>query len=301
MGRWRSYWQTVGHRIAVDRGAFRVVWLVTWLTVRGWIRQAGRKPVARIAYHPHPGGPWYMLPLALRYTNIKPVRQVSEADIVMIFDDRTETDGQSDMYRALPPDVPLINAGISDISKRHVARMFETVFGYKLSVNPLTHTGPMVEKSNENGVHDGVIVQGPITQPKPDCVYQKLVETVTRPGVTEDLRCTCVGGEVVQIFRKEKASHLRFSTRYLQTTLVNPADALTPEERQKISEFATRIGLDFGSIDVLRDHLGDGMIYIVDVNKTGMPVFSMSVSALETGLKRIGLAAESMIKARLDA
>ena len=38
-------------------------------------------------------------------------------------------------------------------------------------------------------------------------------------------------------------------------------------EKQKISLFCTNLGLEFGSLDILRD-MDEGKIYIVDANNT---------------------------------
>jgi hypothetical protein len=208
----------------------------------------------------------------------------------MIFDDRTVSDV------ALPDtSVRRLNAAATDISKAHVGRVFAQTFGYPLSVDPCHHVGPMVQKSDRNGVHDGCIVHGPLTHPNPDHVYQRLIESHIGDRVTEDLRCVCVGGEIVQVFRKEKDEETRFQARYRQTTLHQPSAMFTPDERTSIRAFCHAIGLDFGSIDVLRDYSEAGRPYIVDVNKTCMPVLSMPASDLETALRTIGRAVEAYL------
>ncbi|MEM7728200.1 MAG: hypothetical protein AAF311_02885 [Pseudomonadota bacterium] len=285
---WLDYWRAVGGRITWDRSILRGAWTVPWLSFRGRARRPGRR--GTIAYFPQPAAPWYTLPLALSGTGIRHVRDPRQADAVMIFDDRTVSD-------VTIPDTParLLNALATDVSKSHVGRIFEDVFGYPLTLDPTEHSGPMVQKSDVNGVHDGTIVTGPLAQPVPGCVYQHLAESHVLDGVTEDLRCVCVGGAVVQVFRKEKATSDRFRAVYLETTLRDPRDCFSDAELSDIGRFCDAMGLDFGSIDVLRDHRGDGRIYIVDVNKTCMPVLSMPVAELERGLIRIGQAVEAMI------
>ena len=285
---WLDYWRAVGGRISWDRGLLRGLWIVPWLQLSA----RRQRPAARghIAYYPQPAGPWYTLPLALAGTSIRQTSDHSRADAVMMFDDRTQSDPLGPKTGA-----QLINARATDISKDHVADIFEQVFGYPLAVDPTIHTGPMVQKSDVNGVHDGAIVEGPIPAPKPDCVYQHLVDSTVRDGVTEDLRCVCVGGDIVLVFRKEKADRLRFSTSYLQTTLRDANGTFSKDERQKIARFCDAMGLDFGSIDVLRDYSKGGRPYIVDVNKTCMPVLSMPAGELAEALRRIGAAAENFI------
>ena len=285
---WLDYWRTVRGRVVYDRGFARALWTVPYLWLKGRARR--RPATVRLAFHPQPAGPWYTLPLSLAGTGVRIVRRVGDADAVMVFDDRT------DGAVARPETgAPLLNARITDISKAHVGRVFGSVFGYALSVDPLTHAGPMVEKSDENGVHDGRIVKGPLAVARPGMAYQRLVDSTVRDGVTEDLRCTCVGGRVVSVVRKEKSAASRFRADYLVTHPVTPEAALSEEERSQLAVFLDRMGLDFGSIDVLRDYGAGGDIYVVDVNKTCMPVLSMNVRDMDRELAKIGDAAERLI------
>jgi hypothetical protein len=245
---------------------------------------------ATLAFFPHPAAPWYTLPLALAGTSVRIRRTLTTADAVMIFDDRTQSDVTIPKTSAV-----VLNARVTDISKAHVGRVFEQVFGYALSLNPVTHCGPMVQKSDINGVHDGRVVDGPLAQPVPGCVYQHPVESWVRDGVSEDLRCIFVGDRIVQVFRKEKAEAARFHAQYLQTALRDPDETFTSGEHALIAQFCAALGLDFGSMDILRDYADGGRLYIVDVNKTCMPVLSMPVRSLEVGLRRIGDAVEALI------
>lgn len=285
---WLDYFRAVGPRITWDRSLLRGAWTVPWLQLTGRLKCP--PPIGTIAYFPQPAGPWYTLPLALVRTGIRRTSDLGKADVIMIFDDRTQSNVTLPTTTAR-----LLNARATDVSKVQVGRVFEAVFHYPLTLDPLTHDGPMVEKSDVNGVHDGRIVIGPIVSPRAESVYQALVDSTVRDGVTEDLRCVCVGGDIVVVFRKEKATQDRFKAAYLETTLREPASVLSDQERTDITRFCEMIGLDFGSIDVLRDHAGDGRIYIVDVNKTCMPVLSMPVRELDKALRRIGAAVEALI------
>lgn len=285
---WLNYFHTVWWRINWDAGLLRSIWVVFWLQLRARLRRPPRRGL--IAYYPQPAGPWYTLPLALARTGVRSTRNLSRADTVMIFHDSTQ--GRVDL-----PDTEtkLLNAHATDISKMHVGRVFESVFDYPITLDPVKHVGSMVEKSDENGVHDGRIVTGPLCAPRAGHAYQRLVDSTVRPGVTEDLRCVCVGGDVSVVFRKEKADARRFTTHYLSTTIAEANKVLSLEEQESIRQFCKMMGLDFGSIDVLRDHGGDGRIYIVDVNKTCMPVLSMPWADLETSLGVIAHSAEKLI------
>ena len=300
MSEWGDYWRTVRRRITLDGGAFRIVWVVTWLTLKGWIRQAFRPADLRVGFVPHPGAPWYTLPLALRYTSVKRQRPGKDADIWVRFDDRTVTETAFIKGRANSSGTDsIINGDIDDISKGHVGAVFADISGYPIAVDPTHHDGPMVEKSDENGVHDGRIVMGPLGAPLPGATYQKLVQSLVRDDVSEDLRCTCVDGHIVSVIRKEKRGERRFSTQYMSTAPVSADSVFSKEEQTLITRFCHKMRLDFGSIDVLRDHLGDGRIYIVDVNKTCMPVLALPLRDLEIVLQDIGSAAQSMMRARV--
>ena len=285
---WLDYWRAVGDRITWDRSILRGLWIVPWLHA---VNRKGRpKTRGFIAYYPQPAGPWYTLPLALAGTGIRRTSDVSKADAIMMFDDRTES-------KISPPETKaiLLNHNATNVSKAHVGEVFEQTFGYVLTLDPQTYSGPMVEKSDVNGVHDGQIVQGPLKHPRAGCVYQHLVESKVRDGVTEDLRCFCVGGEIIEVFRKEKADETRFQAIYLETTLRDPSESFSPEEREKVCQFCVAMGLDFGSIDILRDYSQGGRLYIVDVNKTCMPVLSMPARPLAKALRRIGYAVEAFV------
>ena len=284
---WLDYWRSVRGRVVLDRGFARALWVVPVLWAR--LGKGNLAKTISLAFHPQPAGPWYTLPLALRATGVRVVRRVADADAVMAFDDRTQ-------HAAHATDKPTINARCTDISKTHVGSVFADAFGYALAVDPQTHMGPMVEKADTNGVHDGRIVAGP-SSPRAGCAYQRLVDTTVRPGVTEEYRCTCVGGEVVAVVRKEKAAEARFKASYLHTETVTPSDVFSDAERAQLKQFLQAMGLDFGSIDVLRDR-ADGRPYVVDVNKTCMPVLSLNVAELAPLLAQVGAAAEALIRSR---
>ena len=74
-------------------------------------------------------------------------------------------------------------------------------------------------------------------------------------------------------------------------------DVFSADEITLIKTFCQKMQLDFGAIDVMRDK-HDGRIYIVDVNKTCMPVLCLKLKtqiksqdkiaqALTAGLSRL--------------
>ena len=146
--------------------------------------------------------------------------------------------------------------------------MFNEVFGYPLAVDPRRHHGPMVEKSEHNGAHDGRIVVGPL-EPRPGLVYQRVVDNTRDDGRVEDLRCPTALGALDVVFRKRRPARARFANVNTEVVLTSAEDCFTAEERATLHAFVRAMRLDWGGLDVLRDRR-DGRLYVVDVNKTDM-------------------------------
>lgn len=187
-----------------------------------------------------------------------------------------------------------INGGSNDISKARVQRVFAEVFGYQLEIDPRTHQGKAVRKSDANYRHDGIIVECP-TEPEDEegVVYQRLVETENEDGFCVDLRVPLYGEEIPLVYRKYRPGFNRFKT-FVGGEVVRADEILSPDEIDGIRRVAKRMGLDFGEMDILRDN-EDGRIYIVDVNNTpaGPP------SKFEVGQQRRAVALLSPAYERL--
>lgn len=223
-------------------------------------------PRFTIAFHPDRARPWYLAWAAARLAGGRPITDPGQADVVMHFEDST--------YAPNPPPAAkagavLLNFACVDVSKSRVAEAFEAAFGYPLRVDPTRTPGPMVEKGEDNGVHDGRIVEGPCP-PRPGKTYQRLVDNRTGDGAfVEDLRTPLVGGRPVVVFRKRREVSRRFANANAAVTAARPEDVFTPDDLGKLAAFAQRLGLDWGGVDVLRDR-DEGLLYIVDANKTDM-------------------------------
>ena len=150
-----------------------------------------------------------------------------------------------------------------------MARVFEETFGYSLAVDPKTYQGPVVEKSEANGKHDGEIIQCPIAEPQSGQVYQRLIDNTFNGEEFVDIRTPIVGGRIPFVYLKRRLGDRRFSNDNHRVDLVDADAMLSSEEQKNIQAFAKGMALDFGGLDVLR-HRGDGRIYIVDANKTDM-------------------------------
>jgi hypothetical protein len=170
---------------------------------------------------------------------------------------------------ALPvTSVPVINGSCRDISKANVSRHFSAVFGYSCDVDPLTYSGPCVEKSNLNALHDGRIVTCPAAAPRAGSVYQRVINNVVEGDLVEDIRVPVVNGTVPFVYLKYRPAAARFdSNKNRAIRLCDAQEVLCAEEIRTIGKFTRSIGLDYGELDVLRDR-DDGRIYIVDANKT---------------------------------
>jgi hypothetical protein len=161
----------------------------------------------------------------------------------------------------------VINYACDDISKEHVEKIFTQTFGYGTFIDPLTFQGEAVKKNNINAMHDGVIIDCPIDHLEPGYIYQKLINNRYDNNLVEDLRITIINYNPVLCQIKRRPEAARFSRQTSETFLVNPDEAITGTEKQKINQFCTGLCLEFGSLDVLRDR-NDKRIYIVDANNT---------------------------------
>ncbi len=273
--------------ITVDNTKSTLIWFVYYLAEigRSVLIRIG-KPKAKIYAVPARPRAWYLLWSAAYHAGYKFVKTPDVADIQMSFQDKTTLTGH------LP--AGSINGDCVDISKSHVEHVFEQVFGYPLAVDPLTHTGKMVVKSEINGVHDGKIIQGPVT-PQPGKVYQRLINTRTttpKGDFVTDLRCPSAGGHIDLIYIKRRPADKRFANMNSDCRLAKPEDHLSDAERETLSRFAAAMRLDWGGMDVLRDN-DSGLIYVVDVNKTDMgPI----VLPLKDKLRAVSILAKSLTK-----
>lgn len=262
-------------------------WFLGYLAAQGLRAGAllsGRPPL-KVAFVPDEPRPWYLVWSAARAAGCRFVKPV-EADLVFFFNDATTEPAPSTPARL---GAGRVNMDCADVSKTKVAQAFEAVFGYPLAVDPATWTGPMVEKSELNGAHDGRIVQGPRAA-LPGHAYQRVIETTAEDGLVTDLRCPTVAGEIPIVFAKRRAAAHRFANENDEVILHEPDAVLSGAERALLARFARAMNLDWGGIDVLRDRR-DGRIYVVDVNKTDMgPPTALPLPDKITAIKRLAAA-----------
>jgi hypothetical protein len=281
--------RTTGADLALDGALFTDIrlWLGYYVPVRlkgFWTRLASPGP--KVWFTPDVPRPWYLLGLAMFWGGIRVARTPCEARAAVYFEDSTV---------GAPPACEVtqrFNFDCTDVSKSHVARVFEDVFGYPLAVDPAAWTGPVVEKGEGNGAHDGRIVQAPCPA-APGRVYQRVIDTVDGDHVV-DLRTPCVGGTPAMVFIKRRPVQDRFANYNSSVALHRPEDLFSADELAIIERFCAAMRLDWGGLDILRDK-ADGRLYIVDVNKTDMPPLRLPWPQKMQAIARLSRALLAMI------
>lgn len=162
------------------------------------------------------------------------------------------------------PMVGAINGRCTDISKSRVDEAMLEVFGYGAALDPRSHRGKCVQKSEENTAHDGRVIDCP-AQPRPGYVYQRVIDNRVG-GEVVDLRLIQVGSRFPLGYRKCRPAERRFLNVNSQVTLFDPQDLFTADELANLLTATQSLGLDVGEIDVLHD--ADGRAYLIDVAKT---------------------------------
>jgi len=225
----------------------------------------GREPRAKISFFPKKPHSYYAIWPVCQLADVKIVDDPAEADLHFYFEDREFLTAPL----ASPTAKPAFNVGCFDIRKSVVTRTFDEVFGYSLSIDPLKHEGLAVEKSELNKKHDGHIIDCPIAEPARDRVYQRLIDNTFDGSEYVDIRAPIVGGAIPFVYLKRRPKDLRFSSEHQRVDIIDTDAMLSKAEQQSIAHYAKAMALDFGGLDVLRNR-EDGLIYIVDVNKTDM-------------------------------
>lgn len=257
--------KSTGHRLPLRLQLIATClnWLLFYSCIQVWRLAALHKRGPRIAFLPEEPRPWYFIWACMHVIGGRIVSDPAKADVAVYFEDRTF---------GAPPSLPVgsrsMNFACQDISKSHVGRTFEKVFGYSIAIDPSTHAGPMVEKSECNGAHDGQVINGP-AHPRPNRVYQKLIDNRLGDRSVLDYRCVVVGRQMPLVFTKTRHIGQRFTNTNAKVERMRPENAFSKDESEKLIEFAEAIGLEWGALDVLRDRI-NGRIYVVDVNKTNI-------------------------------
>lgn len=254
-----------GARVPIEPGVIGdfLTWLPFYAVVESWRLKGVAQSAPKIWFAPDRPRPWYLVWAVMHAAGAEIAKTPESADIVFHFEDAITADAT-----ALPAGIPAINRDCASIEKSHVARVFEACFGYSLSVDPARWSGPMVVKSENNGTHDGRIIEGPCA-PEPGLVYQRVIDNRIERGLVEDLRCPTIGGRIPLVMHKRRRLENRFDNLNHEVAVSETETVFTAREIEQLSDFTRAMKLDWGGLDVLRDQT-DGRIYVVDVNKTDM-------------------------------
>lgn len=253
-------------------------------------RKAGR-PLKTVLFYPDLPEYYYILytichELGYRMSN-DPTKPY---DLAVFFKDVTVRD-EDPLEREIKKNARLINGEARDISKETVEAVFSEVFGYGMKIDPRTHAGECVQKSNDNATHDGRVVLCP-REPEQGYIYQKLINNRTGDRVA-DIRVKVVGDSIPFIMYRTRSAADRFDNTET-ATMVPIESCLSLEEQEKILLFSRKLGLDFGALDCLRDN-DDGRLYIVDANLTTgspMPGVHFSYAEYEEYIQKFSIAFE---------
>jgi hypothetical protein len=199
--------------------------------------------------------------LGFRITN----KKLKHASVIVWFHDTTHA--SSELLVQHYPGKRIINKQCTDISKKHVDGIHQSVFGYSTIINPRTFEGPAVVKSDINALHDGEIIRCPIANPSDKAVYQIVIDNKTSTGEFRDYRVPVIGGSIPLVYSKYKHFDVRFTNSVHRSELHRPEEIFSAQELTSIQQMAERMGAEFCEFDVLRDNASE-LIYIIDVNKT---------------------------------
>ncbi len=166
-------------------------------------------------------------------------------------------------------DAKKINSNCNDISKKRVGKIFEETFMYSLNVDPTNCKGKIVMKSDENGKHDGKIIDAPLERSavRQENVYNVLINNIEENDKAKDYRIPFIGELSKFCYQKTRPILDRFTNENIRTEVLKTKDVFDQEEINKISHFCKLMRLDYGELDCLRD-INSGKIYVLDVNKT---------------------------------
>lgn len=163
-------------------------------------------------------------------------------------------------------DKRVINLNIRDISKKHVDQKFREIFGYSTFVDPLQYQGKCVKKSNINALHDGEIIDCPVSEKDDRFVYQIPLDNLKENGKHEDIRIPVIANKFPLVFLQYRSVNNRFSIA-IEGEIKPRHEVLSGTETKLIQKLCRAVGLEFGELDAIR-HQKDGKLYVIDINNT---------------------------------
>lgn len=195
----------------------------------------------------------------------KPRRKVAG---VMRFEDVTEKSRALDGWLS-QTGCAIWNEQCTDIRKQTLELHHHSAFGYGMAIDPASHRGPLVEKSDENAKHDGHILDGPMDQAAIDSsnVYQRVIRNQDEAGRWLDLRLVWIRRETPLVYLKFKNESERFTNLTHSVSIADTGACFSNEELMRVNELMRLHGVDSAELDILRD-ADSGQIFVVDINPT---------------------------------
>jgi hypothetical protein len=222
------------------------------------------------------------------------------ADLALYWDWATWRTPPEDLVR-LAAHLPILNLQCRDFSKRRVDEVHQQVFGRSLRVDPRSHAGTFVVKSDENAMHDGRVVDRPIAQPGSEFVYQRLIDNRVNDEMVVDIRTPVIGSAIPLVYHLYRPVARRFDVNDTSAEIVETADVFSAEETAGLLRFTAAMGMDYAELDVLRDR-EDGQIWVVDANPTPWgPPRTLDSSAHRVAVERLSAAFQVFVEALVVA
>jgi hypothetical protein len=219
------------------------------------------------------------------------------ADAIVNWEDVTHRRSYPEL-EAIAARSAVINLRCVDISKTRVDEVQLQTFGYCARIDPLTHHGRCVKKSDTNALHDGTVIECPVAAIETGCVYQRVIDNTVDNGLVCDIRAPVFRDTIPFCYLKVRPIMQRFSNENTSAELHETGTVLTTAEVERLLRFCAFIGLDYGELDVLRDKV-DGRIYVLDVNSTpDGPPNHLSGPQSEVALARLAAAFEDAFLSR---
>jgi glutathione synthase/RimK-type ligase-like ATP-grasp enzyme len=149
-----------------------------------------------------------------------------------------------------------------------------------------------------NALHDGAVINCPITLQEEGKVYQVLIDNSYDEHFVIDYRVPVIAGRIPHVYRKFKIYSVRFTNEVTKSDIGQTADFFSQEEQTLLVRFAQAMGADFCELDVLRNN-SDKKIYVIDVNKTPFgPPFGLSQESTNLAINNLTKAIQDSAKER---